>query len=170
MLSQSGVRMGLVVLATVAMLASPAFGQAVSPCDLNEDGAVNNTDVTLAVNMSIGSATCNANIIGAGICNAVVVQRVVNALGGTCVTGTARTVRLTWVASTSTNVVGYNVFRSTEDGGPYTLLTSSPVAAVTFTDEVVQGGLTYYYVVTAVDSGGSSSTNSNQAVAAIPIG
>ena len=162
----------LAVLALTAVVALPLSleAQALNACDLNSDGAVNNTDVQLAVNMSLGTVTCTANIIGAGVCNVVVVQRVINALGGTCVTGTARAVDLTWTASTSTGVTGYRVYRSTTAGGPYTEVTTAPVTGTSFTDQIVQGGLTYYYVVRAVDSGGNQSGNSNQATAAIPVG
>jgi hypothetical protein len=75
-------------------------------------------------------------------------------------------VTLTWVASTS-SVTGYNVYRSTVNGGPYTLLNPSPLTALTYTDSTVQDGVTYYYVATAVDSSGESAY-SNQATAVIP--
>jgi hypothetical protein len=78
------------------------------------------------------------------------------------------TVGLAWTASTS-SVVGYNVYRGTDNGGPYpSLLTSSPVATTAFTDSNVLDGTTYYYVVTAVDSTGEESVYSNQATAPIP--
>ncbi len=164
-------RVGRKWLALAALVAMPSAmeAQALNACDLNSDGAVNNTDVQLAVNMSLGTATCTANIIGSSVCNVVVVQRVVNAIGGTCVTGTARSVDLTWTASTSAGVTGYRVYRATTSGGPYTEVTTAPVTGTAFTDQIVQGGLTYYYVVRAVDSSGNQSTNSNQATAAIPV-
>ena len=76
-------------------------------------------------------------------------------------------VDLGWNASTS-SVVGYNVYRATISGGPYTRLTSSPQAGTTYVDSTVQSGLTYYYVVTAVSSSGTESSFSNQATAAVP--
>lgn len=164
-------RVGRTWLAFAALVAMPSAieAQGLNACDLNSDGAVNNTDVQLAVNMSLGTATCTANIIGAGTCNVVVVQRVVNAIGGTCVTGTARSVDLTWTASTSAGVTGYRVYRATASGGPYTEVTTAPVTGTAFTDQIVQGGVTYHYVVRAVDASGNQSTNSNQATAAIPV-
>ena len=139
-------------------------------CDLNKDGAVNKADADLAVSMVLGpSSGCTANIVGPGICNIVVVQRVINAvLSGTCVTGNAHTVSLTWVASTSTNVVGYKVYRGTAPGGPYTLLTSTTVVGIAYTDSAVQAGQTYYYAVTAVDSSSNASVYSNEATAVVP--
>jgi len=59
-----------------------------SACDLNFDGVVSVLDVQLAVNMSLGTTPCTANINGTGVCAVTTIQRVVNAaLGGACVTG-----------------------------------------------------------------------------------
>jgi fibronectin type 3 domain-containing protein len=77
-------------------------------------------------------------------------------------------VSLTWTASTSSNVTGYNVYRGPTSGGPYTSLTGSPVSSTSYTDTAVQSGQTYYYVTTAVDSDGNESTYSNQAQAVVP--
>lgn len=142
---------------------------ALNACDLNSDGVVNSADVDLAISMSLGpSSSCTANIIGPGVCNVIVVQRVSNAITGACVVGNPRSVDLTWVASTSPNVVGYRVYRATVSGGPYTLLSPTLVSGVTYTDTTAQSGQTYYYVATAVDSSNNASGYSNQAVAVIP--
>jgi len=74
---------------------------------------------------------------------------------------------LTWTASASV-VSGYNVYRSSVAGGPYTKLNSSLDAGTTFTDSSVSSGQTYYYVVTALDSNIMESVYSNQATAVIP--
>jgi hypothetical protein len=89
-------------------------------------------------------------------------------LSGTGTQAVSHSVALSWTASTST-VAGYNVYRSTTSGGPYTLITSSAVTGTTFTDNTVQSGVTYFYVVTAVDAGGNESVNSNEVSATIPI-
>ena len=91
------------------------------------------------------------------------------AVGGTG-TATAHSVALSWDVSTSRDVVGYNVYRGTEPGPPYTAftkLTPSPIAATTYADSSVDAGATYYYVVTAVNGNGKESTYSNQASATI---
>ena len=77
---------------------------------------------------------------------------------------------LSWTASTTPGVVGYNVYRGTTSGGPYpTELNSAPINGTTYTDETVQAGRTYYYVVTAVASNDvTQSANSNQVSAAVP--
>ncbi len=158
------------VFPTVVLFAVSAWAQT-NPCDLNLDGSVNVADVQAAINMSLGQAVCTANIYGTGVCNVIVVQRVTNAaMGGTCVTGTTvpHSVSLNWTASTSSNVVGYNMYRGTTSGGPYTKLTPSPVAGVAYTDTTVQAGQTYYYVATTLDSNNNESTYSTEAKAVVP--
>jgi hypothetical protein len=75
---------------------------------------------------------------------------------------------LSWAPSASVTVMGYDVYRGTTAGGPYTLLNSTPVSATTFTDTSGVVGQTYYYVVTAVDSSDVQSGYSNAVSATIP--
>ena len=84
-------------------------------------------------------------------------------------TGTApqHSVSLTWVASTST-VSGYHVYRGTQSGGPYALISSGLISGTAYTDSTVQAGTTYFYVVTAVDSSANESSFSNEAQAVVP--
>jgi predicted phage tail protein len=88
-------------------------------------------------------------------------------LSGTGVQPVAHSAGLSWIASPST-VIGYNVYRATISGGPYTLLNSSLVPTTQYSDANVQSGQTYYYVVTAVDSSNMESSYSNQGSATIP--
>ena len=55
-------------------------------CDLNDDGVVNNADVQIVVNASIGLGSCGAgDLDGNGRCDAVDIQRLINAaLGAVC--------------------------------------------------------------------------------------
>jgi len=162
-----------VLVAGLLLCSASAWGQT-NGCDLNNDGKVDGTDVQSAINMSIGvTAPCTANVYGAGVCNVVVVQRVINAaLGGGCLTGTtgtiAHSVSLTWSASTSSNVTGYKIYRASTAGGPYTLV-STVGNTTSNTDTTVSSGQTYYYVVSAVDSNNVESSYSNQATAAVPV-
>jgi hypothetical protein len=152
------------------VLSNAAFAQS-SACDLDGNGSVNVTDVNRAVSMALGSTPCTANVEGSQVCTVVTVQRVVNsALGQPCVAynTTTRTVSLTWLASTSTGVLGYNVYRRTTPTGPAVKLNSAMVAATNFTDTTVQLGMTYYYSATTVGSG-TESPESSQAVAVIPL-
>jgi hypothetical protein len=77
-------------------------------------------------------------------------------------------VTLSWAASSSAGVVGYNVYRSTASGGPYARITSGPDGSMSYTDIAVSAGKSYFYVVTAVEGSGTESTYSNQAMAVIP--
>ena len=74
---------------------------------------------------------------------------------------------LFWTASSSP-VIGYNVYRGAQAGGPYTLLNTGTVTADTFADATVLSGQTYYYVVTAVSNSDVESIFSNEAVGVIP--
>ena len=58
-------------------------------------------------------------------------------------------VTLTWDATTepAASVLGYLVFRSTSTTGPFTLLTTSPISATTYTDATATVGTTYTYMV-----------------------
>jgi hypothetical protein len=77
---------------------------------------------------------------------------------------------LSWTASTTPGVVGYNVFRGATSGGESTTpLNSSPINGTTYADATVQAGQTYYYVVTAVASGDvTQSADSNEVSATVP--
>jgi len=87
-------------------------------------------------------------------------------LSGTGVAAT-HSAALTWTASNSV-VAGYNVYRSSISGGPYTKLTPSLVASTAFTDASVSAGQTYYYVATAVNSNNTESAYSSETTAVIP--
>ncbi len=141
------------------------------PCDLNQDGVVNVLDIQLGTDMYLGSIPC---VLGNGACTSTVVGEIVTAtLTGTCSVTTwvagSHSVSLSWTASTSSNVVGYNVYRATTSGGPYTkLTTSSPVTTLSYTDTNILSGQTYYYVATAVDSSNTESAYSTQTQANVP--
>jgi hypothetical protein len=76
-------------------------------------------------------------------------------------------VNLSWQPSTS-QVVGYNVYRSAQSGGPYAKINSGLDPSTAYTDSSVVAGQTYYYATTAVDSEGQESNYSNLVQAAIP--
>jgi fibronectin type 3 domain-containing protein len=76
-------------------------------------------------------------------------------------------VALTWDPSTS-DVVGYNVYRGKVRGGPYNKINAHVHPNTLYFDKTVTSGNTYYYVTTAVDSSGMESTYSNEVKAVIP--
>jgi Abnormal spindle-like microcephaly-assoc'd, ASPM-SPD-2-Hydin len=71
-------------------------------------------------------------------------------------------VNLSWTPSASSGVSGYDVYRATVTGGPYTQIGSSPT--VDYTDSSVQANTEYFYVVTSVDAGRQSGYSSQIAV------
>ena len=161
----------LLVIAALLFSCSSGFAQGpVNACDLNADGTVNVLDVQLAINMYLGLVPCTADIDTLDVCNSDVVNAVVTAaLGGACVVST-HSVALSWTASTTSNVAGYNIYRSATSGGTYTKLNTSLVVPTSYTDSSVQAGHTYFYVATAVDTSGNESVYSSPAQqAVIPI-
>src|SRR4029077_3445587 len=91
-------------------------------------------------------------------------------LAGTGLAPLAHSVDIAWDASSSAALQGYNVYRSTVSGGPYTKI--SPVlaaSALLFTDTSPVSGKQYFYVVTAVDTSGAESAASTQVAVTIPV-
>jgi hypothetical protein len=77
-------------------------------------------------------------------------------------------VALTWNASTSSTVTGYNVYRTTTSGSGYIKINAAFVGSLSYIDSTVQNATTYYYVTTALDSSGNESGYSNEVSAPIP--
>lgn len=74
-------------------------------------------------------------------------------------------VSLNWTPNSESDLSGYNLYRSTSPGVVVTLanrVNNTLIAATSFVDNTVTGGITYYYVVTAVDSSGNESPASNE--------
>jgi hypothetical protein len=72
------------------------------------------------------------------------------------------------LAPNSSNVAGYNVYRSLISNGPYTKLNSPAFTSPTYIDSTVLANQTYYYVATSVDSAGNETAYSDQVSATIP--
>ena len=91
-------------------------------------------------------------------------------LSGTGLAPLAHSVDVTWAASTSTPLQGYNVYRSTVSGGPYTKLspTLSPTTLL-YTDTTPLSGKQYFYVVTALNTSGAESSASSEVAVTIPV-
>ena len=102
-------------------------------------------------------ASQNTTIIGANI----------TGLNFTASAAAAHSATTSWTASTSA-VAGYNVYRGSVSGGPYTKLNSALIAGLTYTDSTVVSGQTYFYVTTAVDGSGNESVFSNEVMGVIP--
>ena len=121
--------------------------------------------VTFTVNFtpqSSGTAGASASFISNAANSSAVAT-----LTGSATAAPQHSVALSWNASTSSSVAGYNIYRGTTTGGPYSKIDSlNP--DTTFNDSSVQSGQTYFYVTTAVDGSGTESARSNQTQAVIP--
>jgi len=91
-------------------------------------------------------------------------------LSGTGLSPLAHSVDVTWAASTSSPLQGYNVYRSTVSGGPYTKLSSTlSLTTLLFTDTSPVSGKQYFYVVTALNTSGAESAASTEVTVTIPV-
>jgi hypothetical protein len=76
-------------------------------------------------------------------------------------------VDVTWKASSSPDVAGYNLYRSL-DGINWKRINTSLIASTLYTDSTVANGTTYYYAATAVDISGLESIKTATVKAVIP--
>jgi len=76
-------------------------------------------------------------------------------------------VDLSWNASTSQDIAGYNVYRG-PDGTTWSKINAALVASTLYDDGTVSDGSTYYYAVTAVDIYGHESKKTAAVKAVIP--
>ena len=74
---------------------------------------------------------------------------------------------LDWTPGSSP-FAGFNVYRGSLSGGPYTRVNPALISTTSLTDTSVVSGLTYYYVATEVDSTGAESPYSSEVMATIP--
>jgi pimeloyl-ACP methyl ester carboxylesterase len=96
------------------------------------------------------------------VVNANGTPKPVGATALTVTTVSSTSVRLNWVQGTGET--GFEVFRATTSGGPYTFITRLAANATTYTDAGLNANNTYYYVVRSVNETGAA-PNSNQASA-----
>ena len=111
---------------------------------------------------STGSASANISFFTS---NSTSASETANGSGAT----TQHTVDLSWGASTSASISGYNVYRGTSASGPFSKVNSVLDASLSYSDSTVQSGQTYYYATTAVDPSGIESSYSNQVQAVVPF-
>lgn len=82
-------------------------------------------------------------------------------------------ITVSWTeANNSDPAVGFNVYRATVSGGPYTKINATQLSSSTLSyfDSTVTGGTKYFYVVASVDSLGVQSANSNEVSATAVAG
>ena len=141
----------------------------VSGSEFSESGLT--PPLTLAAGQAASLSVTFAPIAsGAATGSVSVVSDAINSLATIALSGSSlqsHSSTLSWNPSASV-VVGYNVYRATQPGGPYTELGSSPVSVNTYADSSVLAGQRYFYVVTAVDSTNVESVYSNEVSTTIP--
>jgi uncharacterized repeat protein (TIGR01451 family) len=72
--------------------------------------------------------------------------------------GSATSIDLEWTHQGAADLFGYNVYRSSSPGGPFTLVTPLPTGRIArYTDANLLPLTRYYYQVSAVDSSGNES-------------
>jgi hypothetical protein len=78
--------------------------------------------------------------------------------------GTNLLIRLNW--SASSGAAGYNLKRSTTNGGTYLIIVTE--SATNYSDTAVNSGTTYYYVVSATNSTAESADSAQVSAAPLP--
>ncbi len=73
------------------------------------------------------------------------------------------TLNLSWAANTEPDLAGYNVYRSTTSGGPYTKANVGLVTTNAYNSTGLINGTTYFFAVTAMDTSGNESPRSAEA-------
>jgi hypothetical protein len=130
--------------------------------------------LTLAAGQSASfSITFTPQASGAATAIASFTSNASNSPAAASLTGTgsvppSHQVDLSWNASTSPGITGYNVYRGTTTGGPYSKINSILNAGTAYTDNAISAGQSYYYVTSAVDTSGLESSYSNEVPATIP--
>jgi hypothetical protein len=89
-------------------------------------------------------------------------QATVGPVAGLSVAASLAGIQLSWTANSENVLAGYNVYRSTQSGGPYTKLNAALVATTSYLDGEVSPNTAYFYVVRAQDTAGREGANSNE--------
>ena len=164
--------------ATQTVMVTNTGNSSVSISQLSASGTGYATNaVALPLNLAAGQSTSFSVTFapastGSLVGSVTVVSNATNsplviALSGTGATPVSHSVALTWTPSSST-YSGFNVYRGTTSGGPYTRVDSSMVSSATYTDAAVASGQTYFYVATEVDTTGAESGYSSEVSAVVP--
>jgi len=132
------------------------------------------TNVNLAPNQSVSvTVSCDPSSTGA-LSGTLTVSSNAAALKiplsgtGTQQAAVQHSVTLSWNPSTSSDVIGYFVYRRTGSTGGFAKLQGTVDSSTSFTDSNVADGQTYFYVVTAAASDDVESTFSSPVEVTIP--
>ncbi|CAM3912733.1 NPCBM/NEW2 domain-containing protein [Deinococcus frigens] len=80
---------------------------------------------------------------------------------GLTATASSAGITLNWADNKEPDLAGYRVSRSVSAGGPFTVLTTTPLTASSYTDTAAPQGTVSYYQVVAVDKSGNASAPSS---------
>ncbi|ADQ45037.1 glycoside hydrolase family 16 [Caldicellulosiruptor kronotskyensis 2002] len=145
------------------------------------DGTVaikaNNGGKYVTVDPVTGILAATSSTVGKNEKFIIVTPQAAGAPGNLTITKTLyNSVSLSWTAPLASVITGYNVYRSTTSGGPYTKVNDTLLTSHSYTDTKVSAGTTYYYVVAAVNARGEAYSNEvttttlNGPLAAVPTG
>ena len=81
--------------------------------------------------------------------------------------GANHVVDLSWNASTSKDIAGYNVYRS-PDAATWKRMNPGLIASTLYSDSTVANGTTYYYAATAVGTSGTESKKTGAIKVSVP--
>ena len=132
--------------------------------------------ITLPLTLASGqtatlTATFAPQTAGAASGSLQITSNASNPSVAVALTGSGSTIQhsvdVSWDASTPV-ASGYNVYRATQSGGPFTKLNAAPITVLIFTDNTVSSGVTYFYTVTSVAADGSESGDSAVVTAVVP--
>jgi hypothetical protein len=85
--------------------------------------------------------------------------------GSIAQSGTQHSITISWTEAAppaGMTISGFNVYRATVSGGPYTKLNSTLIVPLNYVDVTGVGGTRYFYVATAVASTGAESSFSTE--------
>jgi hypothetical protein len=164
--------------ATQSVTLSNSGNSNVSISQITESGAgFSTTGIALPLTLAAGQSTSFSvafapTATGSLAGSITVVSNAANsplaiALSGTATAPVSYKVSLNWTPSAS-SYSGFNVYRGTTSGGPYTKVDTSLISTPSYTDAAVTQGQTYYYVATELDSTGMESGYSSEVSATIP--
>jgi predicted esterase len=76
------------------------------------------------------------------------------------------TVRVDWSQTTtpSSNETGFEIYRATQSGGPYTLLAITAANVITYQDNSLTPNTAFYYIIRAVNATGASAKTTESSV------
>jgi hypothetical protein len=170
---QSGTQTGTLMAIGANVLVSSVSLGGTNPTEFSISGLSFPVTVTTSQPVSF-TVTFTPGATGSASATALFASDASNSPNAATLTGTGvsppvHTVDLSWTASASSDVIGYNVYRAayTSACGAYSKINAALAASTMYTDTSVANGQTYCYVTTAVDSSSVESGYSNTAQAVI---